>query len=214
MGKREICERGHQAQYGGPVSPSVEWGSRACDRRTHQRGARHAPRFRTVKVPGAEAYNRATYVRNRTPTRGLGGLPARCGPKPDVVHLRGAPCAVVKPQAKRKKLDDRASTAEADIELGTRNVTLLSGPERDVVLIMLRELTAPGDDADLPVVQQPQEHPAKPKAAPTPTATTDSDANSDASDDSAPPPQRGRRNQFGWLIFSGTSAFLYTTRWW
>jgi transposase InsO family protein len=62
----------------------------------------------------AEAFNAATYVHNRTPTRALGGrtpYEVIYGTKPDVSHLRafGAPCAIVEPQQRLKKLDDRAT---------------------------------------------------------------------------------------------------------
>jgi hypothetical protein len=59
-------------------------------------------------------FNAATYVHNRTPTRALGGrTPYKViyGTKPDVSHLRTfrAPCAIVEPQQRLKKLDDRAT---------------------------------------------------------------------------------------------------------
>lgn len=61
----------------------------------------------------AEAYNTATFVRNRSLTAALEGrTPYEIvrGTKPDVSDLRafGAPCAVVKAKEKLKKLDDRA----------------------------------------------------------------------------------------------------------
>ena len=62
----------------------------------------------------AEAFNTATYLHNRTPTRALDGrtpFAVRYGARPDLAHLRafGAPCAVVEPLEKLKKLDDRAA---------------------------------------------------------------------------------------------------------
>ena len=59
----------------------------------------------------AEAFSAATYVHNRTPTKALGGrTPYKVlyGNKPDVSHLRafGAPCAVIEPKEKLKKLND------------------------------------------------------------------------------------------------------------
>ena len=62
----------------------------------------------------AEAFSTAMYVRNRTPTKALDG----CTPyemlydvKPDLAHLCAfsAPCAIVSPSEKLRKLDDRAS---------------------------------------------------------------------------------------------------------
>ena len=62
----------------------------------------------------AEAYNTATDLHNRTPTRVLGGrtpYEVLYGVKSDVSHLRtfGAPCAIVEPKEWLKKLDDRAT---------------------------------------------------------------------------------------------------------
>jgi len=59
----------------------------------------------------AEAFNAATYVHNRTPTKALGGrtpFEVLYGAKPDVSHLCafGAPCAIVEPKERLKKLDD------------------------------------------------------------------------------------------------------------
>ena len=73
---------------------------------------RHAARRRPQKL-WAEAFSTATYLRNRTPTRVLDGLTPfelLYGVKPDPADLRafGAPCAIVEPSAKLKKLDDRA----------------------------------------------------------------------------------------------------------
>ena len=61
----------------------------------------------------AEAFNTATYVHNRMPTKALEGKTpheAIYGVEPDVSHLRafGAPCAVVEPSELLKKLDNRA----------------------------------------------------------------------------------------------------------
>jgi len=61
----------------------------------------------------AEAFVTAAYVHNRTPTRALEGLTpfeARYETKPDLAHLRafGAPCSIVEPLVKLKKLDERA----------------------------------------------------------------------------------------------------------
>ena len=63
--KREICEKkGHHAQHNGLVSLSVEWGSRAeADSPTGR-----AP----LKFLWSEAYTKATYVQNGTPTRAMG----------------------------------------------------------------------------------------------------------------------------------------------
>jgi transposase InsO family protein len=66
------------------------------------------------KVLWAEAFATATYVHNRTPTKALDGrtpFKALYGVKPDVSNVRAfsAPCAVVKPSEKLKKLDDRAT---------------------------------------------------------------------------------------------------------
>ena len=61
----------------------------------------------------AEAFKTATYVRNRTPTKALGGrtpFELVYGMIPNVSHLHAfsTPCAAVEPAAKLKKLDDRA----------------------------------------------------------------------------------------------------------
>jgi len=61
----------------------------------------------------AEAFNAATYVHNRTLTKVLGGrMPFEVlyGAKPGVSHLRafGAPCAIIKPKERLRKLDDQA----------------------------------------------------------------------------------------------------------
>ena len=62
----------------------------------------------------AEAFNTATYLHNRTPTRVLGGrtpYEVLYGVKPDVSHLRafGAPCTIVEPKERLKKVDERAT---------------------------------------------------------------------------------------------------------
>jgi hypothetical protein len=59
-------------------------------------------------------FNTATYVRNRTLTSALDGrtpYDMAYGVKPDLADLRafGAPCAIVEPGAKLKKLDDRVA---------------------------------------------------------------------------------------------------------
>ena len=61
----------------------------------------------------AEAFVTTAYVHNRTPTKALKGLTpfeVRYEMKPDLAHLRafGAPCSIVEPLEKLKKLDDRA----------------------------------------------------------------------------------------------------------
>jgi len=58
----------------------------------------------------ADAFNTATYVHNKTPTKATDKrtpFEVRYGAKPDLAHLRafGAPCAVVEPLEKLKKLD-------------------------------------------------------------------------------------------------------------
>ena len=60
-----------------------------------------------------EAFNTATSVHNRTPTKALGGrMPFEVlyGAKSDVSHLRafGTPCAIVELTERLRKLDDRA----------------------------------------------------------------------------------------------------------
>ena len=73
--------------------------------------------LRDSDLPGslwAEAFNTASYVYNRTPTEVLKGLipfEARYGAEPDLAHLRafGAPCSIVEPLEKLRKLDDQAS---------------------------------------------------------------------------------------------------------
>ena len=60
-----------------------------------------------------EAFSAATYVRNRTPTRALGGrtpYEVLYGARPDVSHLRAfsAQCAIVAPKELLKELDDRS----------------------------------------------------------------------------------------------------------
>jgi len=61
----------------------------------------------------AEAFNTATYVHNRAPTRALDGrtpFEVRYGAKPDLAHLHafGAPRAVVQPLEELRKLDARS----------------------------------------------------------------------------------------------------------
>jgi len=61
----------------------------------------------------AEAFVTAAYVHNRTLMRALKGLTpfeAHYETKPDLAHLRafGAPCSIVEPLVKLKKLDERA----------------------------------------------------------------------------------------------------------
>ena len=69
---------------------------------------------RLPKFLWAEAFNAATYVHNRTLMKALGSrMPFEVlyGAKPDVSHLRafGAPCAIVEPKERLRKLDDRAT---------------------------------------------------------------------------------------------------------
>ena len=132
---------------------SAQW-SRITERRrrTHQRDTRMLHDSGLPKFLWAEVYNTVTYVHNGTPTRALGELTpyeACYGAKPGLAHLRafGAPCAIFEPQARLKKLDDWASTVEAEIGFGTWKGA---------------EPTSPGDDADIPIVQQLPEHAVEP----------------------------------------------------
>ena len=73
--------------------------------------AAHAVLYNSgLRILWAEAFNTVTHVRNRTPTRALDGrtpFEVRYGAKPDLAHLRalGAPCTVVQPLEKLRKLD-------------------------------------------------------------------------------------------------------------
>jgi transposase InsO family protein len=122
----------------------------------------------------AEAFSTATYVHNRTPTKALGGLTpfeVLYGMKPDVRDLRafGAPCAVVEPSEKLKKLDDRASMCffvgykyggggyrvwdpKRKVVVESRDITFF---EDGLPPPTLHQSATPADDADKPVVQQP-----------------------------------------------------------
>ena len=65
-----------------------------------------------LKCLWAEVFSTATYVHNRMPMKALDRLTpyeVLHGTKPDLADLCafGAPCAIVKPAAKLKKLDDQ-----------------------------------------------------------------------------------------------------------
>ena len=145
----------------------------------------------------AEAYRTATYVRNRTPTKALDGrtpYEMLYDVKPDLADLRafGAPCAIVNPSEKLRKLDDRASMCvfvgykyggggyrvwdpKKSIVVETRDVTFY---EDGLPLPTYRELAAQADDIDEPVMQvpasEPMPHTVAPPAppAPEPASTT------------------------------------------
>jgi len=74
----------------------------------------YAARFGLPRFLWAEAFNTVTYLHNRMPTQVLGGrtpYEAFYGVKLGVSHLRafGAPCAIVEPKERLKKIDDRAT---------------------------------------------------------------------------------------------------------
>jgi transposase InsO family protein len=122
----------------------------------------------------AETFSTAAYVHNRTPAKALGGLTpfeVLYGTKPDVRNLRafGAPCAVIEPSEKLKKLDDRATMCFfVGYKYGgggyrvwdpKRKVVVES---RDVIFFedglpppTLRETASPTIDDDKPFVQPP-----------------------------------------------------------
>ena len=127
----------------------------------------------------AEAFRTATYVRNRTPTKALDGrTPYEMLYKvtPDLAELRafGAPCAIVSPSEKLRKLDDRASMCvfvgykyggggyrvwdpRKSIVVETRDITFY---EDGLPPPTYRELATQADDADEPVIHAPIPSPA------------------------------------------------------
>jgi hypothetical protein len=107
-GMRKICEEGIRLSTTVPYHPA----SNGIAERTvgvlmlHDSGL---PKFLW-----AEAFSTATYVHNMTSKKALGGLTpfeVLYGMKPDVQDLRafGAPCAVIDPSERLKKLDDPAT---------------------------------------------------------------------------------------------------------
>src|SRR6267154_1452795 len=132
----------------------------------------------------AEAFSTATHVHNRIPTRALDGLTPHevlYSTKPDVTDLRafGAPCAIVEPAEKLKKLDDRArmcffvgykySGGGYRVWDPAKKVIVES---RDVVFFEdglpsppLHSSSTPSNDDDEAAIQQPLEPSHKPTPA-------------------------------------------------
>ena len=142
----------------------------------------------------AEAYNSATYVRNRLLTSTIDGLTPYemvYGVKPNLANLRafGVPCTVVEPREKLRKLDDRASACvfvgykyggggyrvwdcQRSVVVEARGVTFFEeGPSPPT----LRQLTTPADDShghlteSLDSDEDPDD---KPLCSPMPSATS------------------------------------------
>ena len=148
----------------------------------------------------AEAFSTATYVHNRTPTTALGGLTpyeVLYETRPNISDLRafGAPCAIVQPAVKLKKLDDRTNMCFfLGYKYGGGGYRVWR-PEMKVVVeardVVFFEEGLPSsplhlstqDDDDDPMTQQPPEQsnksvpidtnqPREPAPAPAPPTTT------------------------------------------
>ena len=134
-----------------------------------------------LKCLWAEAFSTATYVHNRMPTKALDGLTpyeVLHGTKPDLADLCAfsAPCAIVKPVAKLKKLDDQARMCfvvgykysgggyrvwdpEKKVVVKSRDVVFF---EDGLPSPPLHSSPMPNDNDDQAIVQQPPDHLCEP----------------------------------------------------